>query len=171
MITNLSQEKADCAVPPALSPPMVRFRMPFAIALAAVLCAAFGSAYAQDVQQEAKSVSSPDTSAAATPVASEQPQTVDVHDAQNPVASLISVPLQGNTYFNFGLYRRTANVLLIEPVIPFRLSENWNLIVRGIIPLISEPRVSPSQDAQFGLGNLEPQFYLSPAHPRGRAND
>ncbi len=90
---------------------------------------------------------------------------MNVHDAQNPIASLISLPFQGNSYFNYGPDRRTADVLLIEPVIPFRLSENWNLIVRAITPLISEPRISPTQDAQFGLGNLEPQFYLSPAHP------
>ena len=49
---------------------------------------------------------------------------------QNPVASLISVPLQNNSNFGIGPFDRIQNVLNIQPVIPVRLSENWNLIVR-----------------------------------------
>jgi hypothetical protein len=85
--------------------------------------------------------------------------------AQNPVANTISIPLQNNTFFKFGGYKRAVNALEIEPVIPFRLSDNWILITRTIVPLIYVPRVSPSQGENFGLGNLNPQFYLSPAHP------
>jgi hypothetical protein len=44
--------------------------------------------------------------------------------AQNPVAAAISVPFQNNTYYDVGPYRRAENVLLVEPVIPFRLSQN-----------------------------------------------
>jgi hypothetical protein len=83
--------------------------------------------------------------------------------AQNPLANTISVPIQNNTFFNVGSYRRTENGLLIQPVIPFKLTENWNLIIRTILPAIYQPQVSPLQDSEFGLGNLNPQFFLSPA--------
>src|ERR1035438_6518143 len=54
----------------------------------------------------------------------------------NPVASLISVPIQNNWDFGIGsanAMRYTAN---IQPVIPFSLSEDWNLITRTIVPVI-----------------------------------
>lgn len=85
--------------------------------------------------------------------------------AQNPVASVISVPIQGNTAFGVGPYRRALNQTLVEPVIPFRLSESWILITRTITPIVVLPRLSPSQEVKYGLGNMEPQFYISPAHP------
>ena len=44
--------------------------------------------------------------------------------AQNPIASLISVPLQNNTGFGIGPYGRDQDVLNIQPVIPVRISEN-----------------------------------------------
>jgi hypothetical protein len=47
--------------------------------------------------------------------------------SQNPVADLISLPFQNNTNFNFGPEEKTQNVLNIQPVWPFSLTENWNL--------------------------------------------
>lgn len=85
--------------------------------------------------------------------------------AQNPVASVISVPFQGNTAFGVGPYRRALNQTLIEPVIPLRLSPNWILITRTITPIVVLPRFTPTEGVQYGLGNMEPQFYISPAHP------
>ncbi len=38
--------------------------------------------------------------------------------AQNPVASMISLPFQNNTNFNFGPHEKTQNVLNIQPVPP-----------------------------------------------------
>ncbi|MEO8350100.1 MAG: transporter [Chthoniobacteraceae bacterium] len=57
----------------------------------------------------------------------------------NPVASLISVPFQANEDFNMG---PTGNgyqfKLNFQPVIPISVSENWNLIIRTIVPYISQ---------------------------------
>src|SRR2546425_6947877 len=47
---------------------------------------------------------------------------------QNPVSRLISVPLQNNSNFGIGPLDRTQNVLNIQPVIPSRVGEAWNLI-------------------------------------------
>jgi hypothetical protein len=44
--------------------------------------------------------------------------------AENPVAAAISLPLQNNTYYGVGPYRRAENELLIEPVVPIRISAN-----------------------------------------------
>ena len=159
------QNRVDDAIADSLPSPINHLGIPFVIVLAGLLSTVAVFGHAQNTPQQVQSaVTNTDAPTAVTP-ASEQPKSVDVHDAQNPVAGLISIPLQGNTYFNYGPYRRTADVLVLEPVIPFRLSENWNLIVRAITPLVYEPRVSPNQDSRFGLGNLQPQFYLSPAHP------
>jgi hypothetical protein len=84
---------------------------------------------------------------------------------QNPVASLISVPLQNNTNFNIGPLDRTQNVLNIQPVIPVRVSENWNLITRIIMPLIYQPVVTQHNVGVMGLGDINPTFFLSPAKP------
>src|SRR5271170_4720021 len=80
-----------------------------------------------------------------TQVATDQTQAAAVNTdalrnaAQNPVASLISVPIQDNFNFNIGPSDRTQNVLNIQPVIPITLNKNWNLIVRWITPIVYQP--------------------------------
>jgi len=82
--------------------------------------------------------------------------------AQNPVASMISVPFQNNTNFNFGPLEKTQNILNIQPVLPFELNEDWNLITRTIVPVISQPAFTPTQDRKFGLGDILFTAFLSP---------
>jgi hypothetical protein len=96
--------------------------------------------------------------------ATEQDQGSALHDAQNPISSAVQVPIQSNTYLHVGPYNKTANVTIIEPVIPVKLTADWNLVMRWITPLVYLPRLSPMQGSTFGLGNLQPEFYLSPAH-------
>src|SRR6266851_1154844 len=84
---------------------------------------------------------------------------------QNPISSLISVPLQNNTNFGVGPLDRTQNVLNIQPVIPVRVSEKWNLITRTILPLIYQPDVTQRNLGVMGLGDINPTFFLSPAKP------
>ena len=57
----------------------------------------------------------------------------------NPVAALISVPLQYN-YDEFGGANDGASksVLNIQPIAPFSLGEDWNLITRTIVPLVDQ---------------------------------
>ena len=80
--------------------------------------------------------------------------------AQNPVADLISLPLQNNTNFGIGPDDRTQNILNIQPVWPFKLSDDWNLITRTILPVMSQPL--PSGDRQTGLGDTTLTAFLSP---------
>jgi hypothetical protein len=85
--------------------------------------------------------------------------------AQNPVANLISVQFQNNVNFNYGPYNGTQNVLNFQPVIPIRLNDDWNLITRPITPIVYQPRLAPELGPEFGLSNIQPQLYLSPANP------
>ena len=89
--------------------------------------------------------------------------------SQNPIASLISVPLQENFNFGIGSADRTQNVINIQPVIPFSIGKDWNLITRWITPIIyqpipvAQPPGSPAQQTGvYGLGDLNPSFFLSP---------
>lgn len=86
--------------------------------------------------------------------------------AQNPIASLISVPVQNNSNFGVGPDGRIQDILNIQPVIPVRVSENWNLITRIITPIIYQPTTSqPINQGAYGFGDLNPSFFLSPAKP------
>ncbi len=87
--------------------------------------------------------------------------------AQNPIANLISVPFQNNTNFNYGPEDGTQNILNIQPVIPIKLNQDWNLITRTIFPLIWQPRLSPVQDSTFGLGDTQFSAFLSPSDAKG----
>jgi hypothetical protein len=86
---------------------------------------------------------------------------------QNPVASLISVPFQNNFDFNMGPnddgFRYTLN---FQPVIPLSLGEDWNLIIRTIVPIISQDDVIPNT-SQSGLGDIVQSFFFSPKKPIG----
>ena len=82
--------------------------------------------------------------------------------AQNPVASLISLPLQNNTNFGVGPGDDVQNVLNIQPVIPFNLGENWKLITRTIAPVIYQPELVPGTGSEFGLGDINTTLFFSP---------
>ena len=81
---------------------------------------------------------------------------------QNPVADMISLPLQYNTYFETGPKAKTQNVLLVQPVIPLSMNDDWNFIARPIIPLLEQPPFTDSQNRNHGLGNVQFQGFFSP---------
>jgi hypothetical protein len=89
--------------------------------------------------------------------------------AQNPVASLISVPIQENVNFGIEPGNRNQNVLNIQPVIPINVSKDWNLIIRWITPIVYQPLPVPQasgplvqETGVFGLGDMNPSFFFSP---------
>jgi hypothetical protein len=82
---------------------------------------------------------------------------------QNPVASLISLPIQNNTTFKFGPQEKVQNVANVQPVFPFEINENWNLITRTIIPIISQPAFVPGQDRENGIGDTVFTAFASPS--------
>jgi hypothetical protein len=85
--------------------------------------------------------------------------------AQNPVGNLISVPFQNNTNLNYGPEKGTQNVLNIQPVIPFSVNEEWNIITRTVLPVISMPSLGPDVGSTNGIGDTVFTAFLSPAKP------
>ena len=85
-------------------------------------------------------------------------------ETQNPVANLISVPFQNNFNFGIGPNDATQWVLDIQPVIPITLNKDWNLITRTIMPIINQPSPAPGIPSAFGLGDINPNLFLSPAN-------
>ena len=85
-------------------------------------------------------------------------------ETQNPVANLISVPFQNNFNFGIGPNDATQWVLNVQPVIPITLNKDWNLITRTIMPIINQPSPAPGIPSAFGLGDINPSVFLSPAN-------
>lgn len=86
--------------------------------------------------------------------------------AQNPLATLVNVPVQDSSSLDTGNYGRVQTTVKIQPIIPVRLSENWNLIMRIIQPLTYQPNDKEPTGSTSGLGDMNPSFFLSPQHPR-----
>lgn len=123
------------------------------VATATVACGA-GHAFGQDDTPSGGGAATADLAAA----------------AQNPIAAMVSLPFQNNTFFRTGPDNDTANVLNIQPVVPLSFGE-WNVITRTIVPLIYLPSVTdslpdlPSSDKSgddFGLGDINVSAFLSP---------
>jgi hypothetical protein len=83
----------------------------------------------------------------------------------NPVASLISVPFQFNYDCCFGILDGSRALLNIQPVVPIKLNEDWNLIVRTILPLMHLEQTAPGVGAHSGTGDTIQSFFLSPNQP------
>jgi len=84
----------------------------------------------------------------------------------NPVSSLISVPFQLNFDDNVGpLDEGSRMTLNMQPVIPFSLSEDWNLISRTILPLVYQKDIFSGSGSQSGLGDAVQSLFFSPASP------
>ncbi len=84
----------------------------------------------------------------------------------NPVAALISVPFQLNYDQDIGPEDEGERWNLnIQPVVPFSLSEDWNLISRTIVPLVDQSDIFPGAGSQSGLGDIQQSLLFSPVAP------
>ena len=83
--------------------------------------------------------------------------------AQNPIASLISVPIESDFNPQTGIKKQDSYVLEMKPVVPFTLSNNWNLITRTIIPVIQVPDLAPGVNGTTGVGDVQLSLFLSPS--------
>ncbi len=84
----------------------------------------------------------------------------------NPVASLISVPFQTNWDFGVDPEGDTRSTLNFQPVMPFTINKEWNLIQRVIVPYVSQPALSPGGEAASGIGDILASSFISPKHPK-----
>jgi len=80
----------------------------------------------------------------------------------NPVASLISVPLQNNLNYGIGAFNGSKYTINIQPVIPFKLTENLNLITRYIIPVVDQRDITGENTHEFGLSDATVTAFFAP---------
>ena len=83
----------------------------------------------------------------------------------NPIASLISVPFQGNYDGGYGPDDGSKYTINVQPVIPFTLNEDWNLISRTIVPIVWQNDIAGPSGDQFGLGDTTQSLFFSPKKP------
>lgn len=82
----------------------------------------------------------------------------------NPIADLVSLPIQSNIDFGIGLGDGSRWTTNIQPVIPINLNADWNLISRTILPVIDVEgtQLGGTGDA-FGLGDTLQSLFFSPS--------
>ena len=80
----------------------------------------------------------------------------------NPVASLISVPFQMNWDTGIGPEKGRRFILNFQPVLPFSVNDDWNLIARIITPVIGQPVLVAGGQPSFGLGDILVSGFFSP---------
>ena len=109
--------------------------------------------------------SPPDGDAAAAPT--DEAREADLaKQLANPVSSLISVPFQQNIQFGIGPANAGWQDLMnIQPVVPFGISADWNLVARMIMPVTYQDEIFPGAGSQFGIGDTTFQFFFSPKAP------
>ena len=85
----------------------------------------------------------------------------------NPVADLISLPIQFNYDHKIGPTDDGKKyVVNIQPVIPFSIGPEWNLISRTILPLADQEDILPAGKADAsGIGDITQSFFFSPKKP------
>ena len=104
--------------------------------------------------------------ACASPLAARDDAAALAKQLANPVAALISVPLQLNYDSGFGPDGDGDKWLLnIQPVVPISIGENWNLISRTILPVVSQYDLFPDAGSQSGIGDIVQSGFFSPKAP------
>src|SRR5689334_19032198 len=85
----------------------------------------------------------------------------------NPVASLISVPLQFNYDCCFGPNSADRFTLNVQPVVPFSISNDLSVIVRTILPIINQGELTKGAGSHFGIGDTTQSFFFVPTSAPG----
>ena len=122
---------------------LVPFATVFGLLMSTVLAA---SAQAQQASTPAPSPS----------VMTDQELAIAVH---NPFEDLVKVPIQSTTGFQLGPHHEVGDSVNIEPVVPFSLNAQWDLIARPSLTVT----YAPTPHEQSGLEDLETSFFLTPA--------
>lgn len=105
--------------------------------------------------------------ALATPASAQDDQAAELaKKLSNPVASLISVPIQYNLDDYGGANDgASATRLVFQPVVPFSLNNDWNLITRTIIPLVDQKDFPVPALNESGLSDITTSLFFSPKLP------
>ena len=84
----------------------------------------------------------------------------------NPVASLISVPFQNNSDYGIGALNGSRNTLNFQPVLPVSITDNFNLIARVVLPIITQYNITGAGQKESGLSDAVVSAFLSPKNTK-----
>ena len=82
-------------------------------------------------------------------------------EQQNPISSMATIPWQFNFNSGGGLEDGTFFLLNVQPVMPFKVTDRWNMILRTVVPFVSMP--GPETTRYTGVGDIQEQIYLTPS--------
>jgi hypothetical protein len=108
----------------------------------------------------------PDSAVLQARVAAEANESAEIaQKLTNPLAAMISIPIQNWFDFNLGPrkdgFRYTTEA---QPVYPVQISKDWNLLSRTTIPVVYQQNVV-GRTTQTGLSDSMESLFLSPVHP------
>ena len=86
-------------------------------------------------------------------------------ESENPIGNLTILPFENYTNFQVGPNKGTQNILEFEPVVPFHLNQEWNLITRAVIPAVWNPDLSPFPSVPQAIAPTDFSAFLSPRNP------
>ncbi len=81
---------------------------------------------------------------------------------ENPLADLVTFPLQHNWDFGIGPLNAMKYTLKLQPIIPFPLGTNWVLLSRTILPSTCAEAATPGDHNKSGLEDASLSLFLSP---------
>ena len=91
------------------------------------------------------------------PAASLGPQDL-AKSVHNPFEHFIKIPLLSTTGFSIGPHHNVGASFNLQPLLPFSLNREWDLLARPSLSL----EYQPSPHEQFGMTDMQSSFFLSP---------
>ncbi len=95
-------------------------------------------------------------------MAAAQEDTELARETENPLAKLITVPVQNNWDFGIGPNEAMKYTVKLQPIVPFRLETNWFVLTRTIFPLTYAEPSAPGEHRESGLEDTSLSLFLSP---------
>ena len=103
------------------------------------------------------------TPEAATSDTSKQPSDLDLaHAVQNPISTMIQLPFVNYSNFDAGPSNQYQNIMEFQPLVSVSISEDWQILARAVMPIISQPSYITGDGTKTGLGNTSLTPYFSP---------